>query len=160
MGSFDEFSGHWRFFLKAYPWRRIEPIPWTPLSKPIQQCRIAMVTSAGFTAPGQPPFDSAIKGGDVTFREIPDDVHLASLQEHHRSKIFDHAGMHADPNLVFPRDRLRELAAAGRIGSVNHRHLSFMGSITAPGRLRARTAPQAAALLKGDQVDVALLVPV
>ena len=66
----------------------------------------------------------------------------------------------ADPNLGFPIDRVRELADRGRIGSVNHRHLSFMGSITAPGRLQKETAPEAANLLVRDEVDVALLVPV
>jgi hypothetical protein len=35
-----------------------------------------------------------------------------------------------------------------------------MGSITAPGRLTSRTAPEAAQLLVDDRVDVALLVPV
>jgi len=52
------------------------------------------------------------------------------------------------------------LAAAGRIGSVAPHHLSFMGSITAPGRLVRDHAPEAARLLRGDGVDVALLVPV
>jgi hypothetical protein len=35
-----------------------------------------------------------------------------------------------------------------------------MGSITAPGRLVRRTAPQAASCLVDDRVDIALLVPV
>jgi hypothetical protein len=35
-----------------------------------------------------------------------------------------------------------------------------MGSITAPGRLIKRTAPQAAQSLVDDGVDVAILVPV
>ena len=52
------------------------------------------------------------------------------------------------------------MAAEGRIGEVNHRHLSFMGSITAPGRLVRDHAPEAARLLVSDGVDVALLVPV
>mgnify|MGYP003574942543 CR=1 FL=1 len=160
MGSLSEFNGRWRLFLKAYPWRRVDPVPWNPLQKPLRECRLALVTSAGFTAAGQIPFDAKIKGGDASFREIPGDVELGALREHHRSTIFDHRGMRADPNLVFPRDRVQELAARGRIGSVNHRHLSFMGSITAPGRLRAQSAPEAAALLKSDAVDVALLVPV
>ena len=64
------------------------------------------------------------------------------------------------PTSAFPIDRVRELAAAGRIGSVNHRHLSCMGSITAPGRLIVNTAPPAARMLVEDGVDVALLVPV
>jgi D-proline reductase (dithiol) PrdB len=68
--------------------------------------------------------------------------------------------MRDDPNLAFPIDRMRELAARGRIGSVNRRHLSFMGSITAPGRLISYTAPQAARQLAADAVDAALLIPV
>ena len=68
--------------------------------------------------------------------------------------------MVADPNLAFPLDRARELAALGLVGSLNRRHLSFMGSITAPGRLVRHTAPEAARLLVEDGVDVALLVPV
>jgi len=82
------------------------------------------------------------------------------LVDTHRSESFDHEGMHRDPNLAFPLDRLRELAEHGRIGSVNRRHLSFMGSITAPGRLVRDTAPEAARRLVADGVDAALLVPV
>jgi D-proline reductase (dithiol) PrdB len=74
--------------------------------------------------------------------------------------LFDHAGIRRDPNVAFPLDRLRELAAPGEIGEVSPRHLSFMGSITAPGRLASRTAPEAAQLLVDDQVDLALLFPV
>jgi D-proline reductase (dithiol) PrdB len=65
-----------------------------------------------------------------------------------------------DPNIAFPIDRVRELVARGRIGSGNRRHLSFMGSITAPGRLIHDTAPMGAQFLVEDQVDVALLVPI
>jgi D-proline reductase (dithiol) PrdB len=68
--------------------------------------------------------------------------------------------MRQDPNLAFPIDRLNEVEQAGRIGSVSDRHLSFMGSITAPGRLVRETAPEAARWLVEDGVDAALLVPV
>ena len=78
----------------------------------------------------------------------------------HRSESFDHAAMLSDPNLAFPVDRLRELSDSGRIGQVNRRHLSFMGSLTATARLVSETAPAAARLLAADGVDVALLVPV
>ena len=57
-------------------------------------------------------------------------------------------------------NRLRELAEAGRIGSLNRRYLSFMGSVTAPGRLIKRTLPQVVPKLIEDRVDIALLVPV
>ena len=160
MGSPDEFSLKVRLFLKAYPWRRIDPVPWAPLRKPLAESRLALVSSAGFILPGQEPFAATLSGGDGSFREIPADVDVAALRDAHRSDSFDHAGMDADPNLAFPIDRVRELAATGRIGAVNHRHLSFMGSITAPGRLMRDHAPEAARRLKEDGVDVALLVPV
>jgi hypothetical protein len=52
------------------------------------------------------------------------------------------------------------VAERGRIGALNRRHLSFMGSITAPGRLQRDFLPRAARLLAEDGVDAALLVPV
>ncbi|MGD0275113.1 MAG: glycine/sarcosine/betaine reductase selenoprotein B family protein [Syntrophales bacterium] len=160
MDDLNELSLTTRLFLVAYPWRRIDPVPWTPLRKPLSQCRLALVSSAGFVLPGQPSFDVSIRGGDTSFRDIPSDVDVCTLVESHRSEAFDHSGMREDLNLVFPIDRVRELAAMGRIGSVNHRHLSCMGSITAPGRLIKKTAPAAVQKLVEDGVDIALLVPV
>jgi D-proline reductase (dithiol) PrdB len=160
MGDFSEFSLSVRLFLRAYPWRRISPVPWTALRKPLADCRLALVSSAGFVAEGQAPFDDSVRGGDYSFRQIPSKIEVNTLRESHRSETFDHTGLHQDPNLGFPRDRLRELVERGRLGSINHRHLSFMGSITAPGRLTKQTAPEAAGWLVQDQVDVALLVPV
>jgi D-proline reductase (dithiol) PrdB len=160
MGDFKEFSLPVRLFLSAYPWRRIDPVPWTPLRKPLNQARLAVVSSAGFVMPGQPPFDESVRGGDVSFREIDGEAAPSSLIDTHRSESFDHAGLQQDPNLAFPLDRCRELQQAGRIGSLNRRHLSFMGSITAPGRLVKQTAPEAVRWLVEDQVDAALLVPV
>lgn len=160
MGSFSEFSLPVRSFLKVYQWRRIDPVPRAFLGKPLADCRLALVSSAGFVLPTQQPFDESIVGGDVSFREIPSDVKVTTLVDTHRSASFDHAGMVRDPNLVFPIDRVRELVEAGRIGAVNTRHLSFMGSITAPGRLVRQTAQEAARSLADDSVDVALLIPV
>ncbi|MEE8581019.1 MAG: glycine/sarcosine/betaine reductase selenoprotein B family protein [Myxococcota bacterium] len=160
MGDFSEFSVGVRLFLKAYRWRRIDPVPWTPLAKPLAECRLALLSSAGFVLPGQTPFDESQRGGDPSFREIPADARVETLIDTHRSESFDHSGMGRDPNLAFPLDRLRELARAGRIGPLNQRHMSFMGSLTAPGRLVRDTAPAVARSLAEDGVDVALLVPV
>jgi D-proline reductase (dithiol) PrdB len=160
MGVLSEFSLATRLFLRAYRWRRIDPVPWTPLERPLAHCRLALVSSAGLVTPGQAPFDGSVRGGDPSFREIPADADPRSLCDTHRSESFDHAGIAADANLALPLERVRELAASGRIGSVNRRHLSFMGSITAPGRLVRDTAPAAARSLVDDGVDVALLVPV
>lgn len=149
-----------RTTLKLYPWRRIDPVPCARLRVPIARARVALVTTAGLVPPGAPPFDRGVKRGDVSYRVIDADVPVQSLIECHRSDAFDHAGIAADRNLAFPLDRLGELSAAGAIGEVAPRHLSFMGSITAPARLIERTAPEAAALLVEDRVNVALLVPV
>jgi D-proline reductase (dithiol) PrdB len=160
VGDLSELPAALRLFLRAYPWRRIDPVPWAPLGRPLAQARLAVVSSAGFVAPGQAPFDETLRGGDASFREIASDVDLATLRETHRSQSFDHSGIARDPNLAFPLERLRELVRAGRLGSLAPRHLSFMGSILAPGRLVRRTAPEAAARLASDGVDAALLVPV
>jgi len=160
MGDLSEFSLTVKLFLKAYRWRKIDPIPWAALKKPLSECRLALVSTAAFVMPGQEPFDESIRGGDFSFREIPGDTDVRQLIESHRSESFDHAGIQQDPNLAFPLDRARELAERGRIRSLNLRHLTFMGSITAPGGLIQQTAPAAAQLLVEDTVDVALLVPV
>jgi D-proline reductase (dithiol) PrdB len=149
-----------RTALRFYRWRQIDPVPCAPLAKPVEQCRVALVSTGGLVAPGQAPFDKSVKGGDFSYRVLPADTPVQALIETHRSEAFDPRGIAADRNLAFPLDRLRELAAAGTIGEVAPRHLSFMGSITAPNRLIKRTAPEAAALLVEDQVDVVLLVPV
>ena len=160
MGDLSEFSFKYRLFIKTYPWRRIDPVPWTPLKKPLSEGRLVLVSSAGIVASDQKPFDKTIRGGDHSIRKIPEDIDVATLRETHRSEAFDHRGIRQDPNLAFPIDRLRELTDGGQIGSLNHWHLSIMGSITAPGRLIKKTIPLVVSQLVSDGVDVALLIPV
>jgi D-proline reductase (dithiol) PrdB len=160
LGDLSEFPLKYKLFLRAYPWRRINPVPWTALKKPLKDSRLALVSSAGFIKPEQEPFDESIRGGDYSFREIPSDTDVSTLMDTHRSDLYDHSGLRQDPNLAFPLDRFRERVKSGRIGSLNQRHLSLMGSITAPGRLVKKTAPVAVRKLVEDGVDIALLVPV
>jgi D-proline reductase (dithiol) PrdB len=160
VGDLSEFTLPTRLFLRSYAWRRVEPVPWSPLRKPLSDCRVALASTAGFVQADQAPFDASRRGGDTSFRVISGDVEVSTLVESHRSRSFDHQGIRSDPNLAFPLDRLRELVGSGRVGSFNHRHFSFMGSITAPGRLIKHAAPEAAELLVEDGVDVTLLVPV
>jgi len=160
LGDLSEFPFKYRLFLKTYRWRRIEPVPWSPLKKPLSDCRLVLVSSAGIVASDQRPFDNAIRGGDPSIREIPVDVDVSTLIETHRSEAFDHRGIRQDPNLAFPIDRLRELTEAGRIGSLNPKHLSIMGSVTAPGRLIKKTIPLVLPRLLLDKIDIALLIPV
>jgi D-proline reductase (dithiol) PrdB len=161
MATLDELSLTHRFFMKSYPFSRnqIKDLPAAPLARPLNQARVALVTTAGIYAPGQPRFESTAFG-DHSFREIPGDIETAQLLEGHNSSAFDHRGVAADRNLALPLDRFRELAARGEIGALNHRHFSFMGSIIKPGKLIAETAPEVAALLREDKVDAVFLTPV
>jgi D-proline reductase (dithiol) PrdB len=76
----------------------------------------------------------------------------------HVSTNFDHTGFQQDWNVVFPIDRLRELVGEGIIASIADFHYSFMGS-NDPMPLE-QEARYVAALLKKDDVDGVLLVPV
>ena len=160
MGDLSEFPWKYRLYLKAYRWQRIDPVPWTPLKKPLRACRLALVSSAGLVTDDQRPFEKGIRIGDTGMREISANVDAATLRDCHRSKAFDHDGIRKDPNLAFPADRLREMVNAGFIGSLNHRFFSLMGSVTAPVQLIRQTIPPIESRLVEDQVDIALLIPV
>ncbi len=160
MGGYGEFSLTVRAMLAIYRWRRIEPMPWAAPRVPLAEANVGLVSTAGLVLPEQAHFDDGVKGGDYSFREIPSSTDPQILIESHRSASFSREGLAADKNLVMPIDRMLELAASGVIGRFNERCLSFMGSITAPGRLVADTAPEAAERFVRDGVDVALLVPV
>lgn len=147
-------------FMRDYPWRQLGEIIPARRIKPLAECRVALVSSAGLVAPGQAPYDNETKGGDWSWRSIPAGVDIQSLTEHHRSDSWDHTGIEADRNMGMPLDRLHELAADSVIGEVAPRHISVMGSITAPGRFIRQTMPEIVEALTADEVDVALMVPV
>jgi D-proline reductase (dithiol) PrdB len=160
MARLSDLKLGYRLFMAAYPYRHIDWRPGAVLTKPLAESRIALVTSAGFYLPDQPPFDRSIRGGDWSFREIPATADVHELRIGQTSDAFDHSGIEADPNLAFPLDRLRELAEAGLIGEPAARHYSIMGSLSAPGRLVARSAPEIVRRLHQDRVDAVLLTPV
>jgi D-proline reductase (dithiol) PrdB len=76
----------------------------------------------------------------------------------HISTNFDRTGFQQDWNVVFPLDRLRELVASGKVGSLAQFHYSFMGA-TDPVALEPR-ARELAHIMKTEGVDAALLIPV
>ncbi len=150
----------YRLQLALYRWHRLDPVPWTPLRRPLPEARIALVTTAGlYRRDLDRPF-RRLPGGDVSFRVLPDDVAPASLELGQTSREFDRAPALRDANVAYPLDRLHELVRAGTIGEAAPRRLSFNGSITSPDRLTRLTAPAAAELLREDRVDAAVLVPI
>ncbi len=72
---------------------------------------------------------------------------------------FDHAGLQADPNLLIPLDRLRDMVESGEIGELGPRTVSLCGHLTKPKVLIEETAPEIARMFVEDGIDVALLVP-
>lgn len=123
--------------------------------RPLSESTVAIVTSAALFAVG----DEAFGSGDTNYRFI--DRERRDLILGHWSPNFDHAGIAMDLNVVFPIDRLEELAAAGTISAVAPRHISFAGNQPDDvATIRLDTGPAAAAALRADGVDVVLLTPV
>ena len=136
-----------------------EDSPFTPLAKPLSQCRLALVTTGGVHHMDQKPFDMIDPQGDPTFREIHATAAPENLTITHN--YYDHGDAEKDINIVLPLQRVQDLVNTGEIGSVNSRHVSFMGHITGPHitTLVNETAPQVAAMLKNDGVDIVILTP-
>jgi D-proline reductase (dithiol) PrdB len=121
---------------------------------PLSRRRVAIVSSAGLVVRGEDPF----RGRDPDYRAIPADTRAADLLCSHISINFDRTGFQEDWNVVFPLDRLNELAAHGTIGSVAATHYSFMGA-TDPVEMEPH-ARELAGRLKQDRVDAVILSPV
>jgi len=167
VAQFDDIELVERLFLKGYPFRKYAPrsedpvtTAVTPLRKPLSECTVALVTTAGLSLADQPPFDSTIRMGDSSFREFPGGISPQSLEMNHRSWAFDQTGILRDRNLVLPLDRLCEMREHGEIGAIASHHYSFMGSIIGPSKLIKGSAPEVALRLVSDGVDVVLLTPV
>jgi D-proline reductase (dithiol) PrdB len=134
--------------------------PWVT-GPPLHQRRVALVSTAGLHRRDDRPFavttgNRRAVAGD--YRVIPGDIAAHELVMSHVSTNFDRSGFQQDWNVVFPLDRLRELAGQGVIGSVAAFHYSFMGA-TDPKHMEP-AAHDLARLLAQDQVNAVCLVPV
>lgn len=136
-----------------------DTIPWAPLSKPLPECRMALVTTGGVHLQGDPPFEVDDPHGDPSFRRIPADAPADALTITH--PYYDHTDAEQDRNLVLPMDILQELRASGEVGGATAEFFSFMGHIEGPHlkTLIQETALDAAREIRRQQADVALLVP-
>ena len=130
-----------------------ETRPWVT-GAALTRRRVAIVSSAGLVVRGENPF----RGRDPDYRAIPSTVVAGDLLCSHISINFDRTGFQEDRNVVFPLDRLRELADKGAIGSVAQTHYSFMGA-TDPVQMEPH-ARELAGRLKQDAVDAVILPPV
>jgi D-proline reductase (dithiol) PrdB len=129
----------------------------TPLSKPLAESKVALVTTAGAHLDDQEPFHIQTVAGDSSYRLLPDDLDPSRLRFTHTH--YDTASAEVDPNCVFPIDRLHELVERGRLGSASSVHVGMMGFNPNPVPIQDELAPAVAQVLHDAEVDVALLVP-
>jgi D-proline reductase (dithiol) PrdB len=152
-----------RQVMKAWTARqKSDAIPFTPLAKPLRECTIALVSTAGVARNDDKPFDQERERrdpwwGDPSFRVIPlgtteQDVRLYHLH-------IDPRFGEADLDVVLPMRRLTELAREGIVGQPASRHYSLMGYILEPTVLVEETAPMIAGRMRLEGVDAAALVP-
>ncbi len=133
--------------------------PWTSFTGPLSETRVALVSTGGFYLPPDPPFDVDAPLGDATFRVIPSDVALSDLRIAHSH--YGHQRAERDRNVVFPLDRLRELADDGVIGGIGPRAYSFGFTVHTNELIDPATgsAHELARLLAEDGVHAVLFSP-
>lgn len=153
MARLDQIPEPLRSHIATLECQTFETHPWVG-GPPLNRRRVAIISTAGLHLREDSPF--TLMSGD--YRVIPAHIAANDLVMSHVSTNFDRTGFQQDWNVVFPLDRLRELAGVGNIGSVADFHYSFMGA-TDPAQMEPM-ARNLAGLLKGDQVDAILLVPV
>lgn len=124
---------------------------WTPLTKPLRECKVAFITAGGIHQKSQKPFNTA---GDYSYREIPSDIPTSELTVTHGG--FDNSDINKDANAMFPLDRLRELVAAGVIGSLADTMFGFMGGGGNVEKFTNETGPEIAGRLKEQGVDIVI----
>ena len=127
---------------------------WCPVHKPLEQSRVALLTSAALRLVNQPPF---IPREDLSYRLVPSHPSAGEIIIDHHSGI-GRVPKH-DPEIVFPRTALASLANRGIIGGISPVHASVMGGLRQHHEIETQLAPAIADELKKAQVDLAILVP-
>lgn len=134
-------------------------VPWTPIHKPLRECRVCLITTGGLHLRSDRPFDMNDPQGDPTYRVIPSDARADDLTITHN--YYDHRDADRDFNILLPLDRMRELAAAGQVGGMTRNHYSFMGHIDGPHvpALKQTVLPQLLTDLSSEEPDFVFLTP-
>jgi len=140
------------------------PIPWTPMRKPLAESKVALLSTAGLSMKGDTPFDMEFERrrptrGDPSWRALRADATSDQIDANHLH--IDTSYILRDLNVALPLDRLRECAQRGEIGSVAETHYSIMGyQGNDSSELVSKSAPEIAARMSSEEVDLAILAPV
>ena len=145
----DLYSSH-----SPYRWVENADAPWIPLTKPLNESRVALVSSAGIYLKGQTPFHTK---DDTSIREIPKSALTGDFSVNHFGYRMD--GAERDPNCVFPLKQLQTLEEEGFIGEMAETAYTFMGGIYSSRRVREELAPQLVERALAAGADLVYLVP-
>ena len=128
-------------------------VPFTPYEKDLASATVALVSATGVYASDQEAFPT-VDPGDVSYRVITSETESSSLRIAHHH--YDHSEADTDPNIVFPLDTLRELAAEGVIAAVNDKHYSY-GFTTRLKELYETVFPEIADKVERSKTKLVLL---
>ncbi len=152
--------GLWATINERYPGSMITKddfVPLARLKKPLSEARLSFVSSAGVQPVGTLPFDVAHPVGDYSFRRVPSAATPAELEIHQIK--YPTYGALKDLNVIFPIERLQELAAKGVIGGLTQSFFSFIGYNMDPERFERTLAEDIASAVKAEGADAVLLCP-
>lgn len=146
--------------LGDYPLYYPSDDPWTPLAKPLAECRLALICSAGLSRRDQQPFRRH-GHDDFSVREIPRDTPPEQLIINY--DYFDHRDADRDPNCLFPLGPLAELEAEGFIGGLCPTAYALgigrWRDPATPERLQTEVAAKLLERCRAEGADAVLLVP-
>src|SRR4030042_1218527 len=105
-------------------------IPWIPMSKPLNQTTLAVVTSAGISLKIDPPFDMEREKkeaiwGDRSYRAIPGGSTEKDIEVNHLH--INTNWIKQDINVILPLSRMAEFEKEGVIGCLAPTAYSFYG---------------------------------
>ena len=142
-------------YTKAYAWAHYDDVPFASLRKPLSQCRVGLVTTAG-----KPETEMKLDplGLGLSVKELyVQSTSPAPTNLYTQDLGWDKEATHTnDVGSFLPINRLSEYADDGRIGSVSPR---FYGVPTdySQSRTSRRYAPQILQWCREDSVDAVLL---
>ena len=142
---------------KDYPFIENKVAPFTPARRALPMLNLALISSAGAYIDGTTPFNSDLKGGDTSFREIPIEVEADDLK--YAARGYNPEAVLEDMNAQIPIQRLLEYEANNVIGQLNPVWWSFSGFIPDAGKLAADLIPNLVERVVRYEVQAALLIP-
>lgn len=153
--------GLWQTINQRYPGSMVtktDYVPLAPVSKPLSQSRVTLISSCGVHMKADRPMDVCHPFGDFTFRRVPSAAKHSDLIIHQLKYPHDDADL--DINVIFPIERLQELAGEGVIGGLTRNFFSFIGYNMDPERFEHTVAAGIArAVTEEEHSDIALLAP-